>query len=279
MKDQSDLIEELLFMEESAALDFKRDQYPFMGADNKVKSELLKDVLAFVNAFRRVDAYILIGVEEVQGGRSNVVGVQMQLDDAQLQQFVNSKTQVPVTFSYRAAKHNGRQIGIIHIPVQNRPVYAKVNYGKVVKGAVYIRHGSSTAIATPEEIARMGAPATAATDQPTVRLHLVDRGTGGGIGDNVVVEGITWFDVPRQSEIPDYRPSNRGGIGMATLLDLEPSRNSSYYRELAEYLQTDGCFLATLELENTSGVVIHDVRLALELDDSGRDIRTSQFQR
>ena len=104
MTAQSDFIEELLFAEEDASLDFKRQQYVFEGADRVTKSELLKDILAFVNAFRRTDAYILIGVEENRAGRSKVVGVQEQLDDAKLQQFVNSKTQLPVTFAYSKGK-------------------------------------------------------------------------------------------------------------------------------------------------------------------------------
>ena len=95
---QSELIEQLLLEDEGAALDFKRKQYPFVGASKEEKSELLKDVLAFANAFRRSDAYILVGVEEQRGARSEVVGVSTHLDDANLQQFVNSKTQAPVTF-------------------------------------------------------------------------------------------------------------------------------------------------------------------------------------
>jgi Putative DNA-binding domain len=64
------LIENLLNQDESSSLDFKRDQYPFDGADDGQKSELVKDILAFTNAWRQSDAYILIGVDDVQGGRS-----------------------------------------------------------------------------------------------------------------------------------------------------------------------------------------------------------------
>ncbi len=66
------LMEELLNEDESSALDFKRDQYPFEKASDEQKSEFLKDILAFANAWRRTDAYILVGVEDVKGGRSNV---------------------------------------------------------------------------------------------------------------------------------------------------------------------------------------------------------------
>ena len=146
-----ELIEHLLYEEEGTTLDFKRDQYPFEGASKDDKSELLKDILAFANAFRRSDAFILIGVEDIKGGRSNVVGVTSQLDDAKLQQFVNSKGQRPITFSYRDVVHDGRPIGIIHIPVQQRPAYTKVNYGIVAKESVWIRRGSSSGIANPDE--------------------------------------------------------------------------------------------------------------------------------
>ena len=80
------ILEQLLHEEEGSALDFKRDQYPFEGEDDKPKSELLKDILVFANAWRRATAYILIGVDEVKGGRSKIVGVGTHLDDARLHQ-------------------------------------------------------------------------------------------------------------------------------------------------------------------------------------------------
>jgi predicted HTH transcriptional regulator len=122
MQITKELIESLLLEEESATLDFKQDQYPFANASDEDKSELLKDILAFTNAFRRSDAFILIGVRDIKGGRGEVVGISEQIDDAHLQQFVNSKTQRPVSFTYKAAEHDGLPIAIIHIPLQFRPV-------------------------------------------------------------------------------------------------------------------------------------------------------------
>ena len=92
------LLEQLLHEEEGSTLDAKRDQYRFYSASDSEKSELLKDILAFANAWRRETAYITIGVKEVQGGRNTVVGVTEHLKDNDLQQFVNSKTQRPVDF-------------------------------------------------------------------------------------------------------------------------------------------------------------------------------------
>ncbi|MBK9014414.1 MAG: ATP-binding protein [Saprospiraceae bacterium] len=156
MQPLSQALEALLYEAESTSLDFKRDQYLFIGADDIQKSELLKDILAFANSWRRVDAYILIGVLEVKGGKSQVIGISQHLDDAQLQQFVNEKIQRPISFSYYTTKLEETHIGVIHIPVQKRPFYLVRDFGKLKKNIVYIRRGTSTTDAKPDEIVRMG---------------------------------------------------------------------------------------------------------------------------
>ena len=157
------LLEELLNEEESSALDFKREQYPFEAAPDEQKAELLKDVLAFANAWRRTDAYILIGVEEVRGSRSRPLGVAEHLDDAKLQQFVNSKTQKPIQFAYRVQRVQGVEIGVIWMPVQDRPFFLKKDFGKLTRNTVYIRQGSATSTADPDEVARIAIAGTMAT--------------------------------------------------------------------------------------------------------------------
>jgi hypothetical protein len=152
----STLMEELLNEEEGPTLDFKRDQYPFAKATDLQKCELLKDILAFANAWRRTDAYVLIGVEEVRGGRSNAVGINTHLDDAKLQQFVNSKTNRPVVFSYETFSFEGVYIGVISLPLQDRPIYLAKDFGRLRAHDVYIRRGSSTDVANPDEVAKMG---------------------------------------------------------------------------------------------------------------------------
>mgnify|MGYP002784767469 CR=1 FL=1 len=152
------LMEQLLHEGESSSLDYKSDQYPFAGASDEEKSELLKDILAFANGWRHAEAYILIGVEDVPGGRSTVVGVSYHIPENDIQQFVNSKTNRPVAFSYRAYPFEGKQVGILTIPQQDRPIYLTKNYGKLQKQVVYYRQGTSTAIATPDDIVRMGTP-------------------------------------------------------------------------------------------------------------------------
>ena len=171
------LLEGLLHEAEGAYLDFKSAQYPFENADVGQKAELLKDILAFANSWRRMAAYILIGVEEVKGGRSKVVGVNNHLDDASLHQFVNTKTQRAVEFSYQAVPLEGTTIGVIEIPLQQRPSYLNERYHGLREHAVFIRDGSSTRVATPEEIAKMGAEEVISTTpqlEPNFRVWLVD---------------------------------------------------------------------------------------------------------
>ena len=149
-------LETLLSMEEGPSLDSKREQYRFNKATNESKNELLKDILAFANAQRDCTAHILIGVEDVKGGRSKVVGVESHLEDASLQEFVNVRTNRPVEFSYFPFSVEGKSIGVISIPIQQRPVWTRSTYGLVKAKEVYIRHGSSNQLASPDEIAAMG---------------------------------------------------------------------------------------------------------------------------
>ena len=94
---------------------------------------------------------------KVKGGNNKLIGVQDHLDDADLHQFVNSKTQRAVEFSYQEIPMDGTTVGVIEIPLQQRPLYLKANYSNLRANVVFIRDGSSTRDATPDEVARMGA--------------------------------------------------------------------------------------------------------------------------
>lgn len=156
------IITPLLHEHESETLDFKREQYKFYNAINDEQSELLKDILAFANAWKRSDAWILIGVDEVPGSKANVLGIADHLKDNDLQQFVNSKTNKPVRFIAATIALEGKEVDVIKIEQsQDRPIYLKRDFGRLKKDLVYIRHGSSTDQAAPQEIAEMGAARSA----------------------------------------------------------------------------------------------------------------------
>jgi hypothetical protein len=148
-------LEQLLNESENPCLDFKQAQYVFFNASDDDKSELLKDILAFANASRKTDAYIIIGAEEVKGERAKIHGVNQHFDDASIQQFVNCKTERAIDFSVETVSVDQKKLDIIRIPVQRRPFYLKNDYGKLKAKTVYFRQGTATAVATPNDIARM----------------------------------------------------------------------------------------------------------------------------
>lgn len=218
-----------LFEEESSTLDFKKEQYLFKNATEIQKAELLKDILAFSNAWRQSDAFILIGVEEVKGGKNKVVGIDADLDDAQFQQFVNSKTQRPIVFSYSNILFCDKNVGLIRIPIQNRPIYLKKNYGNLKANTVYVRRGTSTAEANPDEISEMGSLKSKADQlQPSIIVEFANKNRV-RFGTKTEIE-TTKLQVPPKKNIPDYiEPKQQFphlNIGYT---------NRNYYRELIEY--------------------------------------------
>jgi hypothetical protein len=262
------LIDSLLFEEEGTELDFKRDQYPFDGADDEQKSELLKDVLAFVNAWRRADAYILIGIQEVKGGESVVFGVSTHLDDAKLQQFVNSKTNKPIEFSYTPMTFRSEQIGLIHIPLQDRPVYLTREYGNLRKETVYIRRGSSTGTAKPDEVAKMGAAVDERTRLRPQLLPMIAAGDDWSeIATNATFESIELVTPPLK-DLPDYDPpSEYGPFGMPRLSPMYHT-NRAFFREQAEYLRfTNKMRPVRLSVRNTGTALASGVKVIVQIDD------------
>jgi hypothetical protein len=81
--------------------------------------------------------------------------VTQHLNDSDLQQFVNTKTNRRIDFKYEAFQFDGKQVGLIAIPKQKRPFLLNNDYGKLKKQTVYARQSSSTYIASVDEVARM----------------------------------------------------------------------------------------------------------------------------
>lgn len=259
------LVERLLYEEESETLDFKEEQYPFVKATAAKKGEVLKDILAFANAWRRNDAYILIGVKEIKGGKSIVVGVSKHLEDASLQQFVNSKTQRPVRFSYQACKCEGKSVGVLSIPVQDRPVYLKRDYENLKCNVVYVRRGTSTAEADPDEIAKMREYDSALLKPlPLLELSFFDKETGKfGSRELNVCSGIIHF--PTRDRIPDYGKMSPFSVPFT-------GDNRDYYRELAEYYSiTCRVNPVGFAVKNVGNAVANNVRLEMQVDDSSKE--------
>ncbi|MDR7336274.1 ATP-binding protein [Roseateles asaccharophilus] len=149
------LIAGLRYKAEGTDLDFKSAQYRFSGASDDDKSEILKDILAIANAWRDGDGHILLGFKQRQGQPAETVGISTSIDDSRLQQLVRSKIRPHLTFSYEEHTYEGKPIGVFTIPKQRRAFYLEHDFGKLSSHVVYVRRGSSTGMATPQEIADM----------------------------------------------------------------------------------------------------------------------------
>lgn len=258
------IFEGLLYEEEGPALDFKKEQYRFVKATEEDKSELLKDILGLANGWRRSEAYILIGVEDVRGARKRVLGIAPgdHLDDHALQQFVNNLTNQPVRFHYGAFEFEGKQVGIISIGEQTRPIYLKRDYGKLLKEKVYVRRGSSTdptKPASPEEIAQMRIGAGHDAAELLVEFAEIGRDDRRGTAISLDAE---FCEMPALKEIPDLATpggQNPFGIDLADPLDRV---NSDYFRERANFEFVHRLFRPVrLMVENTGRIAADNVRI------------------
>lgn len=265
-------IEDLLYEEESSSLDFKQEQYKFAKSSDYEKAELLKDILAFVNAWRREDAYILIGVRDVKGGRAEVYGVDNDLDDSRLQEFINSKTNKPVHFEYKNKEVDGKNIAYIKIPLHERPIYIKKDYGKLRRNIVYIRRGSATAEAEPEEVITMRGDVTRSS---ILKFQFADNSKHLPIGSTFKTS--TCNLLLANKSIPDYkRYSNRFPgmpgqlINMASMYNHE---NHDYYRELVEYYQfTHNSTKVSFSMTNMSEITETDIKVEIILDSKDAEL-------
>jgi len=264
------LIDQLLYGSEGIDLDFKRDQYPFQGASDLEKAELLKDILAFANAFRRNTAFILIGVEEVDCGRARVVGVSDHLKDADLQQFVSTKTNRNVVFSYHALEFEGKQIGVIRVQDQQRPIFLKNDFGfdhtrkqhKLKANVVYFRVGSSTKEASPEDIAHMG---NHGAGRPTYNIDLQFANFSEKTVAGSVLKTSNEF-LLYESKIPDYAAPRRSSPAYEIVARSTAFDNHAFWREAYNYIKhwkslTEIGFC----IENRGDTTIDDVTVEISL--------------
>ncbi|MBU4467675.1 MAG: ATP-binding protein [Candidatus Omnitrophica bacterium] len=266
-----DLIEQLLNESESSVLDFKESQYPFEKASDEQKSELLKDILAFSNAWRRSDAYIMIGVKEVKGGRSIVMGIDAHIDEAKIQQFVNIKTNKPLLFSCVATKFEGKQLAIIKIPIQEKPVYITKDFGSLKKEVVYIRRGTSTAIASPDEIYKMGLSSAEAQIRAIADFEFGDKSNQVGLGTSLAIE-CSYNEVEAE---PQLQPDSKNSLFSPIKLDIY---NEPKYKDYAEYVVKAGLLRPILfVIRNTGDNLLENAKLKINFSKDDNLILSDRF--
>jgi hypothetical protein len=221
----------LLNMSESDALDFKSGQYKFASpATDDEKSELLKDIIAFANSFKTGDAFVVIGVTEKNQRKDKVIGVTPHLKDNEIQQFVNTKANRRIEFLIHSTTAEGQPIDIIQIAHrQERPIFLTKNFGKLKANDVFIRSGSSTAIATPDQVAAMvKADHNASLGEARIALEWADPKEPVLLGTEITVTGIRLTEPPPPAPTPKPTdpPSREGraseGISRDLMRFLQP---------------------------------------------------------
>lgn len=245
------LLDDLRYRGEGTDLDFKAERYPFALSTPEQKSELLKDILAMANGSRDGTAHILLGFKEDPPNPPIVVGLPDEgaIDDSRLQEFINSKTNTKLDFRYEERVFEGKRVGVISIPKQRRPFYLPKAHPGLEPNVVYVRRGSSTGRASPDEIARMGEVDNVRAEA-TVELMLE------------TLDNAPWpqtFDrefLVFPEELPDYQ-LRTDDSGMQIHI-----ANRDYYRDSAEFLSCERRGVEIrVALENRSPFALTDVRL------------------
>jgi len=163
MEADKNLLNMLLASNESINFDFKQR----INIDTDTgKAKFIKLFLALANSPVK-PSIIVLGVADKpkeKGGVRQVVGAQEDIDEERLQNLVNSYCVPPIKFSYKKLEHSDGIVGIINIYGHRRPYTPKEKYVNLLserekinisEKTVFIRHGSTTDTAHPEEIMEM----------------------------------------------------------------------------------------------------------------------------
>jgi hypothetical protein len=126
---------------EQAVFDWKRDFT--VPSDDENKGEFIKDLAAIANACASSYGFIVYGVSP--GSANPVVGITQTYDDAKLQQLAHGKIEPLPEFLYYEVSAGPKVIGVLQVrPTRKRPHIIRVDLGKVRKGQIPVRRGSST---------------------------------------------------------------------------------------------------------------------------------------
>ena len=149
MNENQSRFQQLIELAESETLDFKADGYDLQSP--RGKGDFIKDVLAMANTPREQSAHIIFGVRWTPESGSTVVGLKDQLDDAQLQDLLGPKRVQPnPRFIYTPLEFDGKQVGILEIPVGTGGPYTPIHDSDELglQAAVYYRRGTENQRAT-----------------------------------------------------------------------------------------------------------------------------------
>jgi len=135
---------------EQAVFDWKVD---FVQPTNdEARGELIKDIAAIANASALSYGFIFYGVDPRRP--DPLVGISATYDDAKIQQLVQGKVDPLPSFLYYEVSAGLKVIGVIQVaPSKKRPFIIRVDLGRIRKGQIVVRRGSSTDGVTLDDLA------------------------------------------------------------------------------------------------------------------------------
>jgi len=145
----------LLQKPESTILDFKQELYSFKNADGL--SKFVKDVISFTNTIRNEKAYIIFGVNELEGRPNELLGIKEGIDDAILQDKLKNKVIPRPSFLFYTLQFNQKLFGIMEFPLGNYqfPIVSSVKLKGIEVSKVYYRNGTANTEATGLDVIRI----------------------------------------------------------------------------------------------------------------------------
>lgn len=126
---------------EQAVFDWKVDLV--IPNDDEKRGEFIKDLAAIANGCSTSYGFIVYGVDPRKP--DPLIGISQTYDDARLQQLVAGKIEPRPVFLYYEVSFGAKILGVLQVqPSRQRPHIISVDLGKVRKGQILIRRGSST---------------------------------------------------------------------------------------------------------------------------------------
>ena len=126
---------------EKAVFDWKTDFT--LPKDNDTQGEFLKDLSAIANACVDSDGFIIYGVDPRRP--EPILGIKVHYDDANLQQLTKGKIEPLPDFLYYEVAVQTKVLGVLQVsPTRHRPHIISVDLGKVRRGQMLIRRGTTT---------------------------------------------------------------------------------------------------------------------------------------
>ena len=145
-----EILEFLAKTPEQAVFDWKQDFV--RPVDDDARGELIKDITAIANASVLSYGFIFYGVDPRRP--DPLVGITGSYDDASIQQLLQGKVKPLPAFLYYQVSVGPKTVAVIQVaPSKKRPFIISIDIGRVRKGQIVIRRGSSTDGVTLNDLA------------------------------------------------------------------------------------------------------------------------------